>query len=91
MNKDYIDVIKPSGLLRTWIQAPGANQLLTMTMKLTDTVSSTSQDIGAENIEIELGKGTPDNVEWKGKEVAFAFSKTSAAESKLTQTGDLIR
>ena len=97
MNRNYINDVKPSGILRSWFQSPiqnsrsGIEQLLTMTMKLTDTASSSSQDVGEENIRIEEGKGTPANVEWNGKEVAFTFSKAENAESKITQTADKIR
>ena len=40
---------------------------------------------------IEEGSGTPSNVGWEGREVAFAFSKAASAESKLVQTGDSLR
>ena len=94
MNKNYINDVKPSGVLRTWFQSPnsrsGIEQLLQMTMKLTD-ASGNSQDVGAEDIKIEEGDGTPNNVQWKGKEVAFTFSKAENAESKITQTADKIR
>ena len=95
MNKEYIDVIKPSGLLRTWFQSPTGSagpdikHLLTMKMKLEE--PGRSLDIGAENIPIAEGDHIASNVLWKGKEVGFAFSKSSSAESTLTQTGDSIR
>ena len=96
MNKEYIEVMKPSGLLRTWFQsstgsASGSDikHLLTMKMKLEE--PGRSLDIGAENIPIAEGDHVASNLLWKGKEVGFAFSKSASAESTLTQTGDSIR
>ena len=95
MNREYIGIVKPSGLLRTWFQSPTGtagpdiNHLLTIKMKLED--SGSSLNIGADNIPIAEGDHVAANVEWEGTEVAFAFSKSTSAESTLTQTGDSIR
>ena len=90
MNKNYIDVIKPSGILRNWIiskgQRTGVVDLLTINMKLEDSKASTSQEIGEKNINIVVDSSTD-----LAKETSFAFSKASSAEWKLTQTADVIR
>ena len=90
MNKNYIDVIKPSGILRNWIISKGHRtgvvDLLTMNMKLEDSKASTSQEIGEKNINIVVDSGTD-----LAKETSFAFSKASSAKWRLTQTADIIR
>ena len=90
MNKNYIDVIKPSGILRNWVISKGRRtgvvDLLTLNMKLEDSKASTSQEIGEKNINIVVDSGTD-----VAKETSFAFSKASSAEWRLTQTADIIR
>ena len=100
INKEYIEIIKPSGLLRTWFQSEqhpskniraGENHQLTMTMELSDTQSSTSQEFGTTSMSIEEGNKAGSTQTWDGHEIGFAFSKADSAESKLTQTGDSLR
>ena len=90
MNKNYIDVIKPSGILRNWIiskgQRTGVVDLLTMHMIFEDSKASTSQEIGEKNINIVVDSSTD-----LAKETSFAFSKASSAKWRLTQTADIIR
>ena len=98
INKEYIENIKPSGLLRTWFQSKQQNgnirdvqHQVTMTMELLDTQSSTSQEFGKTSMNIKEGDKVASHATWDGHEIAFAFSKADSAESKLTQTGDSIR
>ena len=101
INKEYIDIIKPCGLLRTWFQSEKQDKVvrasvkhqLTLTMELADMQSSTSQDIGTTSAPMSIDEGhkIASHVGWDGHEIAFAFSKADSAESKLTQTGDTLR
>ena len=94
MNKDYIDQIKPSGIIRTWFHPKntqsrsGVEQELDLQMILRDNQNG---DLTFPSGQTKLKFEEGEHKNWLHEEVAYAFSKADNAESKLIRTGDSIR
>ena len=94
MNKDYIDRIKPSGIVRTWFHPKntqsrsGVKHILDLQMNLKD-IQNGDLIFPSGETKVEFEEGEHKN--WLHEEVAYAFSKADKAESKLIRTGDSIR
>ena len=101
MDKDYVDVVNPSGILRSWIWSSTASNggragvvhYLSMTLIFHSDQLSTSQKMGLDNIEIPEGFGmkTNNNINAIGKEIAFVFSKAPTADWTFMHSADRMR
>ena len=101
IDKEYIEVIKPSGILRTWVESqsssssvrPDMKHGLTLKMEISDRLSSTPQGIGSISGPLTIDEAIKPypNFDLERKEIAYAFSKADSAQSKLEKTGDTIR
>ena len=93
MNKEYIDQIKPSGIIRTWLNSPNSNSRtveheLDLQMNLKDNQNG-DLIFPTGQTKIKFDEGEHKN--WRHDEIGYAFSKAENAESKLIRTGDSIR
>merc|ERR1712150_75530 len=99
MNKQYLEVIRPSGIFRTWIGVNTASARTDVThelsLKAIYTDGASLLELGEEQIQIsEIDasyKQFSSSTEPKRKEVAFAFSKQAGSNYTVTQSSDSIR
>ena len=93
MNKEYIDQIKPSGIIRGWIQFQNPNSRtveheLDLQMNLKDNQNG---DLIFPTGQTKIKFDEEEHKNWRFHEIGYAFSKAENAESKLIRTGDSIR
>ena len=96
MDKEYLRTIKPSGILRTWMQSKSTTQGVRSDVThefLLNMQLSNSENIGtaAATLQIPEGDNHSANVLWKGNEIAFVFSKLGSSTSPTILPGDEIR